>query len=153
MLRGCLRFKVSVHYFTSKKASMFEKLVTCECEIFFFEVRDCQLDVFLLKVFDNVQSSEPYEVVVNVVNSDDEPPVFTSSNSFNITEEDSSLVDTVVFTVSAVNNDAVSGANAIIYSLSGSGAEETFAIDNTTGKLHRSFPKCLTSMIWTQILN
>ena len=84
-------------------------------------------------MFDNVQSSEPYEVVVNVVNSDDEPPVFRSSNGFSITEEDSSLVDSVVFTVAAVNNDAVGGANAIIYSLSGSGAEKTFAIANNTG--------------------
>ena len=71
-------------------------------------------------MFDNVQNSDPFPVTVNVLNADDEAPVFLSSNTFSITEENDSRVGQIVFTVEAENDDVVDGTEpGVTYSLSG----------------------------------
>ena len=74
-------------------------------------------------------------MIVIVENSDDEPPEITSRSFFSVKEEDSSLVDLVVFTVTAVNTDSVNGMDEIRYAISGSGAEDVFSINPATGEI------------------
>ena len=74
-------------------------------------------------------------MIVIVENSDDEPPDFTSSSTFRVKEEDSYLVDQVVFTVTAVNRDSVNGMDGIRYGISGSGVEDVFSINPATGEI------------------
>ena len=90
----------------------------------------------LFQVFDNVQSSDPFPIIIRVINADDEPPVFINSNTFGIKEENVSQVGQVVFRVEAVNEDAVPGTNsAVVYGLSGGSVDDVFQMNPETGEI------------------
>ncbi|XP_072007544.1 neural-cadherin-like isoform X2 [Engystomops pustulosus] len=75
-------------------------------------------------------------VVINVVNLNDEPPVFTQSEYHGGIAEELTDLPVLVLQVSATDPDLEADQSALRYTLHGQGANNEFAIDQFNGKIY-----------------
>ncbi|KAG9352523.1 hypothetical protein JZ751_020937 [Albula glossodonta] len=75
-------------------------------------------------------------VVVNVVNKNDEAPVFSMNEYYGSVTEELDGSPVFVLQVSATDPDKDADQEALRYSLHGQGAESEFIIDEVTGKIY-----------------
>ncbi|KAM4026772.1 neural-cadherin-like [Anomaloglossus baeobatrachus] len=74
-------------------------------------------------------------VVINVINLNDEPPVFTQSEYQNSILEEQTDLPILVLQVSAIDPDEDADSSYLRYSLHGQGANIEFVIDQLNGKI------------------
>ncbi|XP_077127838.1 neural-cadherin-like [Ranitomeya variabilis] len=82
-------------------------------------------------------------VVINVINLNDEPPVFTQSEYQDSIVEEVTDLPTFVLQVSATDPDEEADQSALLYTLHGQGANSEFVIDQINGKIfvHKSLDR------------
>ncbi|XP_034151116.1 neural-cadherin isoform X2 [Esox lucius] len=76
------------------------------------------------------------DVTVNVVNKNDEAPVFTENEYYGSVTEELDGSPVFVLQVTATDPDKDADQEALRYSLHGQGAESEFIIDEVTGKIY-----------------
>ncbi|XP_071594073.1 neural-cadherin-like isoform X2 [Heliangelus exortis] len=74
-------------------------------------------------------------VIINVINKNDEAPVFTQNEYQGSVLEELTDLPVLVLKVSATDPDQAADQNAINYSLHGQGASSEFSIDENTGEI------------------
>ncbi|NXG51462.1 CADN protein, partial [Psilopogon haemacephalus] len=74
-------------------------------------------------------------IIINVVNKNDEAPVFTQNEYRASVLEELTDLPVLVLKVSATDPDQAADQNAINYSLHGQGASSEFSIDENTGEI------------------
>ncbi|NWT65859.1 CADN protein, partial [Prunella himalayana] len=74
-------------------------------------------------------------IIINVVNKNDEAPVFTQNEYQGSVLEELTDLPVLVLKVSATDPDQAADQNAIHYSLHGQGASSEFSIDESTGEI------------------
>ncbi|NXY89018.1 CADN protein, partial [Alcedo cyanopectus] len=75
-------------------------------------------------------------IIINVVNKNDEAPVFTQNEYQGSVLEELTELPVLVLKVSATDPDQAADQSAINYSLHGQGAGNEFSIDENTGEIH-----------------
>uniref|UniRef100_A0A8B9VJF9 Neural-cadherin n=1 Tax=Anas zonorhyncha TaxID=75864 RepID=A0A8B9VJF9_9AVES len=74
-------------------------------------------------------------IIINVVNKNDEAPVFTQNEYYGSVLEELTDLPAFVLKVSATDPDQAADQNAISYSLHGQGAGSEFSINENTGEI------------------
>nr|XP_027308283.2 neural-cadherin [Anas platyrhynchos] len=74
-------------------------------------------------------------IIINVVNKNDEAPVFTQNEYYGSVLEELTDLPAFVLKVSATDPDQAADQNAISYSLHGQGAGSEFSINKNTGEI------------------
>ncbi|KAG5839693.1 hypothetical protein ANANG_G00207630 [Anguilla anguilla] len=75
-------------------------------------------------------------VIVNILNKNDEPPVFSMNEYYGSVTEELDGSPVFVLQVTATDPDKDANQEALRYSLHGQGAESEFIIDEVTGKIY-----------------
>ncbi|NXC17943.1 CADN protein, partial [Corythaeola cristata] len=74
-------------------------------------------------------------IIINVINKNDEAPVFTQNEYQGSVSEELTDLPVLVLKVSATDPDQAADQNAINYSLHGQGASSEFSINESTGEI------------------